>query len=178
MYFLIPSPFPPIPQPISHLATAKMFSVFMSLLLFRLFICCIRFFFFYIPHINEILSHLCFFVWLTLLSIIPSGFVPSCCIWLTSVGLWCPLSPPLSVLLMEAAGLWSVLIWSCPLGALALEPPRRCRPRSATICVLFWGHSAWNNAQMVATYSGFRSAQKRPSCKLRLVAATARAGDT
>ena len=60
LYLLIPSPFSPSPhpQPLSYLATIKMFSVSMSLFPFCLFI----YFVFQIPHVSEIIWHLSFCV--------------------------------------------------------------------------------------------------------------------
>ena len=55
---------------------------------------------------------------------------------LTSVGLWCPLSLPFEY--VAHGGGWVVLQHALKLftGALALSPPRRCRPRSAVAYAL------------------------------------------
>ena len=68
LYFLIPSPFSPVPQPSSHLSNIKMFSVSMSLFLFCLFVCV----FLDSTYKWNHLGHLSSPIWLTPLSKISS----------------------------------------------------------------------------------------------------------
>ena len=43
---------------------------------------------------------------------------------------------PLNVFLMEVVARHSLVVWSCPPGALAMEPPEMSRLRSAAACAL------------------------------------------
>ena len=88
---------------------------------------------------------------------------------------------PLSVSLLEAVGWWCFnMVWSCPLGTLALEPLGRCGPRTATADVLpgpTW-HELQSNLQMPATSAGLGGAQMRPTCESWLAATSARPAAT
>ena len=52
-------------------------------------------------------------------------------------------------------------------GALALEPPRRCRPGSAVACAMPEAsrHELQNDLHMASTCAGLGGAQERPSCQ-------------
>ena len=82
---------------------------------------------------------------------------------------------------VEVAGWWRFnVVWSCPPDALALEPPRRYRPRSTATYVLL--EATWcelqSDLQMAATCAGLGGAQVKPSCKPRLTAVSAGAAAT
>ena len=65
---------------------------------------------------------------------------------------------------------------SCPMGVLALRPPRRCRLRSAITCGLprATQHELQSNMRMAATCAGLGMYQAEPNCDPKLAAASAR----
>ena len=71
---------------------------------------------------------------------------------------------------MEVVGRCFDVVLSCSLGALALEPPERFRPRSPAACVLSMVscYKLQNNLQMATTSAELECAQEKPSCKLKL----------
>ena len=70
------------------------------------------------------------------------------------------------------------MVYSCPLGVLALGFPGWCKPRSAPTCVFPPGHPAWaiKQFEMAATCAGLGDSQVKPSCESRLAAASAGPG--
>ena len=99
---------------------------------------------------------------------------------LISMGLWYLLICPLSLSIVEVVGWCISTVWICPLGALALRPPRKCRPRSAATCALPRDmlHELQSDLQMAATGAGLGGALEKTSCEPRLAAACAGPQDT
>ena len=70
------------------------------------------------------------------------------------------------------------MVYSCPLGALALGFSGWCKPSSAPTCVLPRAtlHELQSNLQMAATRVGLGGFQEKPNCDPKLAATSGQPG--